>query len=86
MDFPDMSDWAKRLRVWRTTGQPPGAIVLRIEAHIIDVEQGGWCDTCLLPSVISATGLIANADTLKVLGRCVQTLCDECGAHTHLHS
>ena len=44
-----------------------------------DIERGGWCDVCALPSVLSQVWLVSTARA--TLGRRVATLCTECDHH-----
>ena len=38
-------------------------LVIRLEGHVIDVEYGGWCDGCALPSIVTITvALVFSAD------------------------
>lgn len=53
--------------------------VLTVEAHAIEVKTGGWCPTCSLPSVVTATIAFASPRTLKLLGTLTESFCPECG-------
>lgn len=60
-------------------------IVMRVEAHVVDRVNGTWCDDCALPSAVDATILVADAKTLRSIGKATRyRMCDDCGAITKI--
>lgn len=56
------------------------ALVVTLEWHQVgDVETGGWCDVCNLPSVCSVQLVLVNAATLHHVARTKFHVCTECG-------
>ena len=59
----------------------PRALAVVLETHVLlsDATTGGWCDTCLLPSVVTVPWVAVNPVTLQVMLRGEVTACTDCG-------
>jgi len=50
-----------------------------IELHMLDYETGLWCPTCALPSVCQLSVATVDPEDLRMFGRLVWRVCDDCG-------
>lgn len=55
----------------------PHAFVITVHAEILDTVTGGWCDHCLLPSIVTQLFEVF-ADNMS-LGLKQVWYCDSCG-------
>ena len=54
-------------------------LVVALEFHLLDIETGAWCGSCLLPSVVSVPWVAVSPDTLRTVLRGTMHLCQDCG-------
>lgn len=53
-------------------------MLISLELHVVDVQTGHWCPWCALPSAVAVTFAVVDSATLQIVGRKVETICDEC--------
>lgn len=56
------------------------ATALVLEVHAVAARHATWCTACALPSAVDMDLVLADARTLRILGRSTVWRCLDCGA------